>query len=142
MNLTGRAGAVAAIVALAAALVSAPAAASSHRAQTPTVTVVASGLNSPRHMTLGPGGLYVTEAGTGGSSCVTGSDGSQYCEGSTGSVALVNRFGTTTVLSGLPSVQEGSAGYGGPAAVTFCGFRLAVLFQDTLVNADGSTAVR
>lgn len=141
MNLTGRAGAAAAIAALGAALISVPAAASSHRAAAPTVTVVASGLNSPRHMTFGPGGLYITEAGTGGSSCVPGEGGS-FCEGSTGSVALVNRFGTLTLLRGLPSVAEGGEGYGGPAGLTFWHHRLAVLFQDTLVNADGSTSVQ
>src|SRR5215469_481351 len=107
----------------------------------PVVTVVASGLNNPKHITFGPGGLYVTESGTGGSSCVS-SGGIQYCEGETGSVALLGWDGIRTVLSGLPSVVDPTEGTLGPAAVTFQGGRLAVLFQDTAVNSDGTTAVQ
>lgn len=119
----------------------APAHASPRSDGTPTVTVLASGLNNPKHMTLGPGGLYVAESGTGGSSCVT-ITGTSYCEGETGSVALVNAFGTFPVLSGLPSVDQSDEGVAGPAAVTLhCG-KLAVLFQDTAVNPDGSTGVQ
>ncbi len=116
-----------------------PAIASARQHATPTVTVVASGLNSPKHITFGPGGLYVTESGTGGTSCVS-EPGGNYCAGPTGAVDLVNWFGTHTVLSGLPSV-EGPGGAGGPAAVTFDRGKLAVLFQDTLVNPDGTTSV-
>lgn len=106
----------------------------------PTVTVVASGLNSPKHLTVGPGGVYVAESGTGGSTCVT-VDGSSECEGQTGAVALVTPFGTWNVLSGLASVQE-DEGAGGPVAVAFDRGRAAVLFQDTAVNPDGSTGVQ
>lgn len=113
----------------------------SARDDSPTVTVLASGLNSPRHLHLGPGGLYVVEAGTGGPSCVT-SGGTSFCEGETGSVTLVNRFGQLTLLSGLPSVEESRQGAGGPVAVTFDRGQLAVLFQDTLVNPDGTTGVQ
>jgi hypothetical protein len=118
-----------------------PASAAPRDDGTPTVTVVASGLNSPKSITLGPGGLYVAESGTGGSSCVTVS-GASLCEGETGAVALVNRFGTHTLLSGLPSVLDGEQGAAGPVAVTFERGRLAVLFQDTGVNADGTTAIQ
>jgi len=109
---------------------------------TPTVKVVASGLNSPKHITFGFGGLYVTESGTGGSTCVTGPDGISNCEGETGSVALLSRFGNLTVLSGLPSVMEGGEGAGGPVAVTFHHGQLIVLFQDTEVNPDGTTSLQ
>ncbi|MBK9233068.1 MAG: hypothetical protein IPO15_20065 [Anaerolineae bacterium] len=44
--------------------------------------VVAEGLNNPRGMTFGPdGGLYIAEAGVGGSTCFTFPDGSQVCWG-------------------------------------------------------------
>jgi hypothetical protein len=119
----------------------APAGASPRDDGTPVVTVVASGLNSPKQITLGPGGLYVAESGTGGSSCVT-VEGTAECEGETGAVALVTPFGTRNLLSGLPSVLDGTQGAGGPAAVTFDNGKLAVLFQDAAVNPDGSTAVQ
>lgn len=110
------------------------------RSATPVVTVVASGLNDPKEVTLGPGGLYVAESGTGGSSCVTIA-GTSYCEGQTGAIVLVNGAGTRTVLSGLPSVVNSAEGTLGPACVTFIGGKLGVLFQDTAVNSDGTTSV-
>jgi hypothetical protein len=113
----------------------------------PVVTVFATGLNNPRHLTFGPGGLYVTEAGTGGpagGNCVTAPGGSgptTYCEGQTGSVALLRPNHVSTVLSGLPSVIEGDdQEVSGAAAVTFTHGDLAVLFQDTLVNKDGTSS--
>lgn len=116
---------------------------------TPTVTVVASGLNSPKHISFGPGGLYIVESGTGGPSggnCVGGpgttGGTTSYCEGPTASVALLSLFGLKTVLSGLPSVlEEDSQSAIGPAAVTFIRGHLAVLFEDELVNSDGSSSV-
>jgi hypothetical protein len=110
-------------------------------ADLPAVTVVASGLDNPRHLAFGPGGLYVAEAGTGGSSCVTIS-GDSLCEGETGAVALVTRFGAVTVLSGLPSVLTSGEGAAGPSSMTFDHGRLAVLLQDAGVNPDGTTAVQ
>jgi uncharacterized protein GlcG (DUF336 family) len=41
----------------------------------PRVHVAAGGLNNPKHLTFGPGGLYIAESGTGGpagSNCVAG----------------------------------------------------------------------
>lgn len=139
-----RVGAVAAAITSGVVLslsAAAPAHASPRRDATPTVRVLANGLNNPKHITLGPGGVYVAESGTGGSSCVTIA-GVSYCEGETGSVALVSPFGTVSLLSGLPSVNQSDEGVAGPAAVTFSGGKLAVLFQDTAVNSDGSTAVQ
>jgi hypothetical protein len=121
--------------------VAASAAASAPGDGAPVVTVVANGLDNPKHITFGPGGLYITESGTGGSSCVS-SGGVQYCEGETASVALLGWGGIRTVLSGLPSVVDPTEGTLGPAAVTFIHGRLAVLFQDTAVNPDGTTAVQ
>ncbi len=107
----------------------------------PVVTIVAHGLNEPRHLTYGPGGLYVAEGGAGGTSCTT-VDGASYCEGETGSVVLVESSGVKTVLGGLPSAIDPDEGPVGLAAVTFDRGRLAVLFQDTAVNQDGTTSVR
>lgn len=132
----------------------APAGAHGNRHSGPKVRVVASGLNSPKHLTFGPGGLYVAQSGTGGPvgpDCVnaigvTGAP-TTFCEGPTGSISLLTHRGPRTVLSGLPSVtEEDNQETLGPSAVTFAGGRffgprLAVLFQDVLVNADGSTSV-
>ncbi len=65
---------------LAAALVPGIAAADSH------VSVVASGLNNPRGIAIGPDGrIYVAEAGTGGAGpCITGGEGETVCLGATG----------------------------------------------------------
>jgi hypothetical protein len=129
------------------------ASASRSRHVTPAVKAVATGLNSPKHLTFGPGGLYIAESGTGGpagSNCVAGvgttGAPTTFCEGPTGSVALLTQFGTRTVLSGLPSVtEEDTQETLGPADVAF-GRRgsfgrqgMAVLFQDLLVNADGTS---
>ncbi len=118
----------------------APVSASTPGASTPTVRVIASGLDNPRAITVGPGGLYVTEAGNGGSTCIT-VFGFSLCEGLTASVVVVTPFGTRTVLSGLPSAG-GADGTAGPAAVTFDRGRLAVLMQDSAVNPDGTTAIQ
>jgi hypothetical protein len=118
----------------------APASASAQGMSTPTVQVVASGLNGPKALTFGPGGLYVSESGTGGSSCVTVS-GFSLCEGLTASVVLVTSSGPRTVLSGLPSAA-GTDGTAGPAAVTFDQGKLAVLMEDSAVNPDGTTSVQ
>jgi hypothetical protein len=120
---------------------STPAAAAAPERAAPVVTVVASGLNDPKHITLGPGGLYIAESGTAGNSCVS-VDGTSYCEGETGSVKLLGLSGIRTVLPSLPSARDPEEGVLGPAAVTFDRGRLAVLFQDLAVNPDGTTAVR
>ncbi len=119
----------------------APAIASGTGRAGPAVTVIASGLNDPKHLAFGPGGLYVAESGTGGTSCVPVA-GVSDCEGQTGSVAVIGFGGAHTILSGLPSVTDPNEGTLGPAAVTFDRGRLAVLFQDTALNPDGTTSVR
>ena len=101
--------AVAGSVALLSALLSAsPATASG-------VTVVASGLNSPRQLTFSPGGaLYVAEAGTGGprdGNCrphpaLPGGG----CLGFTGSIARLSHGHVDRVVRGLPSVAGASSG--------------------------------
>jgi hypothetical protein len=137
--------AIAAVVSgIAAASLTAAAPASalpSHRHSGLTVETVASGLNGPRHIALGPGGLYFTQTGTGGDSCVA-YEGSNYCEGATAEVSLLGPRGVRTVVSGLPSLIDPNEGTFGPAGVVFDHGRLAVVLQDDLVQPDGTTPVK
>jgi len=128
-------------------------------ASTPhVIQTVASGLNSPRHLSVGPdGALYVAEAGTGGPSSGVGSNcvatvneadvPTQNCFGTTGSIARVTAGGAvSTVLSGLPSVVTEAAGplpaeYAGPSDVSFTGGKLNVTTQVVSLNADGTNQV-
>src|SRR5580658_1250793 len=125
-----------------------PATISPHALQT-----VASGLNSPRHLTVGPdGALYVTEAGTGGpgptgSNCVAtvneAQDATTDCLGTTGVIARVTTTGAvSTVLSGLPSIVTEPAGglpaeYVGPADSVYLNGKLEVVTEDEDLNSDG-----
>lgn len=87
--------------ALALALVPAPAA----RAGGGPVEVVASGLDSPRHLEFGSGGdLFVAEAGRGGSGpCFVGGEGPA-CMGATGAVTKIDRRGhQSRIATGLAS---------------------------------------
>lgn len=90
--------------ALVAALVAVPGAASAD----PDYTVVASGLDNPRHLSVGPGNaLFVAEAGVGGDGpCLIGGEGSSVCFGLTGAITRVDvRNGTQTrVVTDLPSL--------------------------------------
>ena len=65
--------------------------------------VVASGLNNPRGLTFSPnGGLYVAEAGTGGSGpCFAGPEGPA-CFGHSGCVTRIDGSGQRRVLTGVP----------------------------------------
>lgn len=70
----------------------------------PTLTLVASGLNSPRGIDIGPNGaIYVAEAGTAGTDCRTGPDGT-VCYGATGSITRVWHGTQSRIITGLPSV--------------------------------------
>ena len=86
--------------------------------------VIASGLNNPRGLSFSPdGGLYVAEAGTGGSGpCFQGPEGSS-CFGHSGSVTRVDRNGQSRVLTGLPSFAADPGGGSGigPSDVSFQG---------------------
>jgi hypothetical protein len=116
----------------------------------PTVSVVRSGLNNPRHLTLTGDGLWVAQAGAGGpvgtSNCVTGpstggAGNTNYCVGQTGAVSLI-RHGHLAASVPLPSViQTDSSEVAGPAAVAFSHGRAAVVMQDVLVNSHGVNAL-
>jgi len=86
-------------------------------------TVVASGLNNPRMISVGSdGALYVAEAGVGGSGpCITGAEG-EACYGRTGAVTKIAGGKQTRVLSGLPSLAgPGGFGASGPAGIAVSG---------------------
>ena len=97
----------------------APALAQGTTASSP-FTVVATGLNNPRSITIGPNGaLYVAEAGKGGPGpCVTGPDGSKECIGLTGSITRIMNGQQHRILGNLSSVA-GSDGTSasGPAGI-------------------------
>lgn len=85
--------------------------------------VIATELNSPYKLTLGPdGAIYVAEAGTGGDTCntVIGPEGNEVeaCAGMTGSVTQITDSGQTRPVTGLASVLVGQEPIG-PTAVDF-----------------------
>jgi hypothetical protein len=86
------------------------------------VTVVASGLNSPRGLTWGPNGhILVAESGTVGSECVDTN-----CYGLTGSIADVSSGTPVRIVSGLASATyEGEPG--GPEDVAYANGHLYAL---------------
>jgi hypothetical protein len=106
----------------------------------PEPVVIATGLNSPRHLSFSPNGeLYVVEAGRGGAR--PGDPGTPNCEqhplglfclGATGSVTLVDVNGPDErVLTGLPSISNGAEPVGpealGPSDIAFTGNQKFVL---------------
>jgi hypothetical protein len=118
-------------VVLLAALLAAPAAQARHRHHHhhgdggPSVKVIASGLNSPRHLAFDwRGDLYVAEAGTGGNDrCFIGGEGPA-CMGATGSVTRISAWGRQSrVVEGLASYANspGFANGIGPHGVTTVG---------------------
>jgi hypothetical protein len=110
--------AAAVLGALLAVAIAAPAASAA-----PSVTVIASGLDNPRGITLSPtGSIYVAEAGRGGDVvCVPGPEGGDLCLGESGAITRVfHRGGFNRVVTGLPSgaSPDGSAATG-PHDVAF-----------------------
>ncbi|MDI3339387.1 MAG: ScyD/ScyE family protein [Sphaerobacter sp.] len=82
-------------------------------APTPTFTVVVSGLNNPRGMTVGPdGALYVAEAGLGGDGpCLPNPEGDgEVCYGPTGSIARIVNGEVERIATGLPSLAAPGGG--------------------------------
>jgi len=120
-----------------AALVLAGAIAPAAGAQT-TVSVLASGLNQPKKITLtADGDLVVALSGDGDApaSCTDGGEAS--CAGDSGAVDEVSRQGAVTTLrSELPSVSAGGddAQATGPAEARLVGRRLEILFQDSTIS--------
>jgi hypothetical protein len=114
------------------------------------VSVVRSGLNNPRHLTLTRDGLWVAQAGAGGpaghSNCVTGPSiggpgNTKFCVGQTGAVSLISH-GRIVTSTRLPSVIEAdNSEVAGPAAIAFSHGKAAIVMQDVLVNSRGGNAL-
>jgi hypothetical protein len=103
------------------------------------IQVVATGLNQPKKITIGPdGNLLVALSGDGAApaSCTDGNEPS--CLDNSGAIDRVTPWGkVTTLLSGLPSVSSGASGGNeatGPAEARAVGGSLQVLFQNTNIN--------
>ena len=117
-------------------------------AATPTVSVLAKGLNSPRHLTFGPGGhLYVAVAGVGSNNrAPCGSPGlgtrgvaTHFCAGQSSAVDEITLTGhNTPLLKLLPSVRETDTGeVTGVNAVAFDGAHPVILMGNVQSNAIG-----
>ena len=92
-------------------LVAGVVAASAGAVPPPTVSTVVTGLDNPRDLDLGPGGLYVAEAGHGGPNCFTGPDGTT-CVGFTSQISRIDVQAHTfhPVVTGLVSVSDETGG--------------------------------
>ncbi len=81
-----------------------------------TFSLVADGLDNPRGLSFGSdGALYVTEAGSGGTTaCLPSPNGSDLCYGTSGAVTKIQPSGTQErVLTNLPSLgADGSSSFG------------------------------
>src|SRR6185503_3264628 len=89
------------------------------------VEVIASGLDSPRHLAFGSrGDLFVAEAGRGGSGpCFIGGEGPA-CMGATGAVTKIDRWGhQSRIVEGLASYANtpGNDNAIGPHGITVLG---------------------
>jgi hypothetical protein len=84
--------------------------------------VVATGLNSPRHLTVSDGRLYVVEAGLGGDGpCADHPELGNFCFGFSGSVTRVSTSGPEKrVITGLASISNGQDALG-PSDIVFKG---------------------
>jgi hypothetical protein len=94
------------------------------------VETIARGLDNPRHLAFGGGGLYVAEAGAGGDAqCGPGPAGGTACVGDTGAVTLIHRHGgQRRIIKGLASLATQGTGDTafGPHGIFVKGKRLLV----------------
>jgi hypothetical protein len=88
----------------------------------PTVEVVMRNLDNPRGLALGPeGGLYVVEAGRGGSGPCQTLRGALQCYGPTGAVSRFWGGNQERVVTGLPSQVDPTGQAVGPQDISFQG---------------------
>ncbi|MBN1529946.1 MAG: ScyD/ScyE family protein, partial [Thermoleophilaceae bacterium] len=86
-------------------------------ARTPSLEVVASGLDNPRGLAISKSSsIYVAEAGRGGAGpCVASPEGEgDVCIGSTGAVTKIWKGGQRRIVTGLPSVAGADGSATGP----------------------------
>ena len=100
----------------------------------PRISVVATGLDSPRHLAFGArGDLFIAEAGRGGSGpCFIGGEGPA-CMGASGAVSRIDRWGRQSrIADGLASMANtpGNDSAIGPHGIM-------VLGSDTVVITNG-----
>lgn len=103
-----------------------------HAAPAASGRVVASGLDNPRQLSIGPAGaVYVAEAGRGGPGpCIPNPEdpNSGNCLGPTGAVTKIARGAQERVVEGLPSVAgTGGSSAQGPGDVAVTGNHIAVV---------------
>jgi hypothetical protein len=95
------------------------------QATAPPWEVVASGLDSPRGVEVGPNGaVYVAEAGVGGNRCVTvgeGDEAFEVCYGNTGAITRVRNERQKRIITRLPSLLLDGVDAIGPADVSVRG---------------------
>jgi hypothetical protein len=108
----------AAVLAAAIAVVAVPLGAA--MSSIPTLEVIASGLDNPRGLAIGPDrAVYVAEAGRGGNgACLTNGEGRNVCYGATGAITRIGAFQSWRIITGLPSLATppGQPGEGTGAA--------------------------
>ncbi|MCT2587650.1 ScyD/ScyE family protein [Actinophytocola gossypii] len=114
----------------------ASAAPAGHRAE-PTLEVLASGLNNPRHLVVDRGKVWVAEAGVGGDlQCIITPEGEQ-CLGRSGAIVKVGRDGSVRrIIEGLPSLGaplDGSYATG-PADLALSRGKLDVLMSTSGID--------
>ena len=104
------------------AVVTAPAAGAHIKGSQQAFTVIADHLNNPRGLSRAPdGGLWLAEAGAGGSVCVSGGPTGKTCLGLTGSLDRVSTDGdgVQRIVTGLISGSgPGGVGAEGPVSVS------------------------
>ncbi len=98
---------IAGALALAAALTTAPLGATFPKRL--SFEVIASGLDNPRGIAIGPDkAIYVAEAGRGGDgNCITNGAGATVCFGRSGAITRITDHGATRIVRNLPSVAAG-----------------------------------
>ncbi len=102
------------------------------------VQIVATGLNQPRKLVIGPdGNLLVTEAGTNEvpTGCTDGAEPA--CANPSGAIARVTPSGqVSTVVGNLPSINggPGSPGASGPSGITIVNGQIQFLTQNSGID--------
>jgi hypothetical protein len=90
-------------------------------AKTPSLDVVASGLDNPRGLAISKSSsIYVAEAGGGGTgACVPSPEGEgDVCIGASGAITKIWKGGHKRIVTGLPSVAGADGSASGPHDVT------------------------